>query len=206
MSPANHTCRSWSMIALALAVLIVTTVSVRAQEAEPSGIADDWSRHHAVFSAPAKEMDALQSGRYNEWFRVVTESRYITQQHKRNSPIVQPAFFAPLHRLPIENGERAAGFGDRFSHRPPGKQPTPSIHKDWSMSDGTTAIAANAFPAKYSFSTTTASCSDYIVYPTGGTNGTLIAYKNIYAGTCSGVVPTVAWTYDTGGTSTLSPV
>ena len=56
----------------------------------------------------------------------------------------------------------------RFSRRPPIKQPIrPSIHKDWSMSDGTTAIAANAFPAKYSFSTTTASCNDYIVYPTG---------------------------------------
>ena len=35
---------------------------------------------------------------------------------------------------------------------------------------------------------------------------TLVAYKNVYAGTCSGAVPTIAWTYDTGGTSTLSPV
>jgi hypothetical protein len=153
-------------------------------------------------------LDALKSGHYNEWFRIVTEPRYITQQHKRNSPIVQPTLVAPLHRLPTENGEHG-GFGDRFSHRSPIKQPVrPSIHKDWSMSDGTTAIAANAFPAKYSFSTTTASCNDYIVYPTGSapTSATVIAYKNVYAGTCTGTVPTVAWAYNTGGASTLSPV
>ena len=206
MSRTNRTCRQWSMIALTVAALATLNVPLRAQDAVQTGVADDWSHHHAVFSAPAKEMDALKSGRYNEWFRIVTESRYVTQQHKRNSPIVQPTLFAPLHRLPIENGERAPGFGDRFSHRPPGKQPTPSIHKDWSMSDGTTSIAANAFPAKYSFSTTTASCNDYIVYPTGGTAATLVAYKNVYAGTCSGTVPTIAWAYDTAGTSTLSPV
>ena len=73
---------------------------------------------------------------------------------------------------------------------------------------GVTGVLANTFPAKYSFSTTTESCSDYVVFPTGvgGTNATLIAYKNIYATTCTGTVPTVAWAYNTGGTSILSPV
>jgi len=206
MSGASLSCCKWSMIGFTLAALVAINVPVCAQEAAQSGIADDWSHHHAVFSAPSGELDALKSGHYRDWLNVVNNHRYITQQQKRKSPIVQSTLFAPLHRPPSESGERAGGFGDRFSHRPPVKQPTPSIHKDWSMSDGTTSIAANAFPAKYSFSTTTASCSDYIVYPTGGTNGTLVAYKNIYAGTCTGTVPTVAWAYDTGGTSTLSPV
>ena len=210
MSGVTRSCRQWSMIALTLAALTLNA-PVRAQDAAaaPSGIADDWSHHHAVFSAPATERDALKSGHYNEWFRVVTEPRYITQQQKRNSTIVQPTLVAPLHRLPIENGGHAGGFGDPFSRRPPPRHGhSPSIHKDWSMSDGTTSIAANAFPAKYSFSTTTASCNDYIVYPTGSApaNATVIAYKNIYVGTCTGTVPTVAWAYNTGGASTLSPV
>lgn len=207
MSGASLSCRKWSMIGFTLAALLAMNAPVWAQEAAQSGLADDWSHHHAVFSAPSKELDALKSGHYNEWFRIVTEPRYITQQQKRNSPIMQPTLVAPVRRLPGETGKVAGG--DPFSRRPPIKQPIrPSIHKDWSMSDGTTAIAANAFPAKYSFSTTTASCSDYIVYPTGSApaNATVIAYKNVYAGTCTGTVPTVAWAYNTGGVSTLSPV
>ncbi len=211
MSRAILPCCKWSMIGFTLATLLAMNTPARAQNAAaaPSGAVDDWSHHHAIFSTPAKELDALKSGQYNNWLKIVSEPRYITQQQKRNSPIVQSTLFAPWHRLPVENGERP-GFGDPFPRRlpPPAKQPTPSIHKDWSMSDGTTAIAANAFPAKYSFSTTTASCNDYIVYPTGSApaNATVIAYKNVYAGTCTGTVPTIAWAYNTGGASTLSPV
>ena len=207
MSHAKRACRQWSKIALTLAALIVMNAPVRAQETAQTGVADDWSHHHAVFSAPATELDALKSGHYYDWLKLVNEPRYITQQKKRNSPIVQSTLVAPWHRLPIENGGRG-GFADPFSRRPPIKPRTPAIHKDWSMSDGTTAIAANAFPAKYSFSTTTASCSDFIVYPTGSAPGsaTMIAYSNIYTGTCTGTVPTVAWAYNTGGASTLSPV
>jgi hypothetical protein len=73
----------------------------------------------------------------------------------------------------------------------------------------TSTVLANVYPAKYSFSaTTTPSCSDYVSYPTGagGSAATLIAYDNIYATTCTGTVPTVAWAYNTGGTASLSPV
>ena len=208
MSGASLSCRKWSLIGFSLAALIVLNAPLCAQEAAQSGVADDWSHHHAVFSTPSREQDALKSGHYNEWFRIVTEPRYVTQQRKRNSTIVQPTPVAPLHRLPIENGERVGGFADPFSRRPPSRTPKPSIHKDWSMNDGATAIAANAFPAKYSFSTTTASCNDFIVYPTGSapTSATAIAYSNIYTGTCTGTVPTIAWAYNTGGASTLSPV
>jgi len=208
MSGASLACRKWSRIGFTLAALIAINVPLRAQDAVQTGLADDWSHHHAVFSTPARELDALKSGHYRDWLNVVNEPRYITQQQKRNSPIVQPTLVAPWHRMPVESGERR-GFGDPFSRRPPTRKPIPSsIHKDWSMSDGTSSIAANAFPAKYSFSTTTASCNDYIVYPTGSapTSATVIAYKNIYVGTCSGTVPTIAWAYDTAGTSTLSPV
>jgi hypothetical protein len=79
------------------------------------------------------------------------------------------------------------------------------------FSGGTGAVNANTFPAKFSFATTnTPTCSDYVVYPTGGTGATLIAYNNIYTGTCTtGNVPNVAWAYNTGNggavTSVLSP-
>ncbi len=49
---------------------------------------------------------------------------------------------------------------------------------------GSGGLQLNAYPAKYSFSTATASCSDYVVYPTGLDGGTgqasVVAYSNLY--------------------------
>ena len=78
-------------------------------------------------------------------------------------------------------------------------------------------VQPNMYPAKYSsFSssgTTTASCTDFVVYPTGtagATNvSTIIAYTNLYSGcTSSGAVPSVYWSYNTGTgyAVTTSPV
>jgi hypothetical protein len=70
-------------------------------------------------------------------------------------------------------------------------------------------VQPNAYPAKFSFSTSSASCSDYVVYPTGlagsATAATVVAYNNLYSG-CSGNVPSVDWAYNTGGTVTTSPI
>jgi hypothetical protein len=85
------------------------------------------------------------------------------------------------------------------------------------LANGTTAtVQPNMYPAEYSFSTTGASCSDFVVYPTGqaGSSGAanIIAYDNLYSGsTGSGGcgttgVPTVDWAYNTGGTVTTSPI
>jgi hypothetical protein len=84
-----------------------------------------------------------------------------------------------------------------------------TIPNSGEFSGGGGGVPANIFPAKFSFFTSsTPSCSDYVVYPTGdlGTSATIMAYYNIYATTCTGTVPKVAWAYYTGGTSALSPV
>ncbi len=191
------------MLTLALTSIVAATTPLCAQEL-PRGIVDDWSHHHAIFSTPAKELDALKSGHYSDWYKLVTNPRYIMQQKRRNAPIMQPTLVAPMRAvtdLPVNRRQVSARIPSR-------RRPRPNLQKDWSMNNGASAIAANAFPAKYQFSTTAASCSDYVVYPTGSGpgNATVIAYSNIYAGTCTGTVPTVAWAYNTGGTSTLSPV
>ena len=71
-------------------------------------------------------------------------------------------------------------------------------------------VQPNMYPAKYSFSATTASCSDFVVYPTGTAGATaaasIVAFSNLYAGGCSGTVPSVYWAYNTGGMVTTSPV
>jgi hypothetical protein len=75
----------------------------------------------------------------------------------------------------------------------------------------TGTVQPNASPAKFSFSTTSATCSDFIVYPVGtavaSTSANIVAYNNIYAsGGCAGQVPSVFWTYQTGGWVTTSPI
>ncbi len=71
-------------------------------------------------------------------------------------------------------------------------------------------VEPNMYPAKYSFSITTASCSDFVVYPMGTAGATgaasIVAFSNLYTGGCSGAVPSVYWAYNTGGMVTTSPV
>jgi len=72
-------------------------------------------------------------------------------------------------------------------------------------------VQPNMYPAKFSFSSTIASCSaDFVVYPTGvaGAAGAanIVAYSNLYSG-CGGTVPSVNyWAYNTGGMVTTSPI
>jgi len=83
------------------------------------------------------------------------------------------------------------------------------IKADWSQNMGTGAtVGAGQYPAKYSFSATTDSCSsDFVVFNTSlaGATGqaSIIAYNNLYVG-CTGTVPSVYWAYDTGGTISTS--
>jgi hypothetical protein len=71
-------------------------------------------------------------------------------------------------------------------------------------------VQPNLYPAKYSFSATTATCTDFVVYPTGtgGATGaaSIVAFSNLYALGCTGTVPSVYWAYNTGGMVTTSPV
>jgi hypothetical protein len=84
------------------------------------------------------------------------------------------------------------------------------LRKDWSMDLGAGAMGLTTFPAKYSFTSATASCAnDFVVFSAGilgaASQATIAAYKNLYTA-CGGAVPTVAWQYNTAGDSFLSPV
>jgi hypothetical protein len=189
--------------------------------AELPGLPDDWSHHHLIFSNPGTEQDAIQKGTYDDWLRIVNDPRYIMQQLKRRSPAQGPAaeYVASMNEMPRAqeaalSEELAAPQldGPLLPVLPiPGRPPRAKIHRDWSMDLGNGGkVGAGQFPAKYAFSTSSASCSDYVAYPTGlagsSSQATVVAYNNIYATTCSGSVPSIYWAYNTGGTAALSPV
>lgn len=186
------------------------------------GIVDDWTNHHLVFSNPGTEEDAIRDGRYEAWVRIVNDPRYIMQQLRRRSPAQGPAaeYVASMNELALGQ-ETGAGQELRVGElrdllqlnsvlaTKGKKQP---IDRDWYESLGaTTSQSYISYPAKWSFSTSSASCSgDYVVYPTGGssTQASIIAYYNLYNTGCTtyGAVPEVDWAYNTGGTVTLAPV
>jgi hypothetical protein len=206
---------------------------------EITGIPNDWTSRHLVFSNPGTEDEAIRNGTHDRWLKIVNDPRYVLQQLQRRQPAQGPAgpqlaalgitagppaaSIAPSVPAPGTNAARAsaslkpsllAGRAQLAFHPMAGLGVSSNrrLHKDWSESLGAGAMGLTTFPAKYSFSTSAASCAnDYVAFSTGilgaATQATIVAYKNLYAA-CSGQgsVPTVAWQYNTAGDSFLSPV
>jgi hypothetical protein len=70
------------------------------------------------------------------------------------------------------------------------------------------------YPAKFTFQSDVFQCSDganpdYVVYSTGLAGGasqaSIVAFDNLYSGTCDGTTPLVYWAYNTGGAVLTSP-
>jgi hypothetical protein len=234
---------NWFVIGFTFAALFAIGTSLYAQappevrvgSARITGIPDDWTHHHVIFANPGTEQEAIESGHYAQWQKIVNEPRYVIQQLKKNLPVQGPAAVDAEYRAQwiseatganhaLETPEipvAGFGFGPR-SPRPIGPfrrpiDPPSEVKRDWSMtSGGTGGLLPTHYPAKYGFLATTASktqesCSDFVVFPTGilgsSTQATLIAYNNIYKSpTCTGNVPGVLLSINTGGLADTSPI
>lgn len=195
-----------------------------------TGLPEDWTYHHLVFSNPGTEDDSYRNGTHDEWLRIVNDPRYIMQQLKRGLPAQGPAAedVARVEEIArtseIAGGRQTTAFlstngtagaqAGIIVPTPPIVAPVPNnqkMTKDWNEALGaTTAPSYATYPAKWSFDTTSASCTnDFVIYPTGqagsASRASIIAYYNLYTSGCSGTVPLVDWAYNTGGTVVLSP-
>jgi hypothetical protein len=186
-------------------------VKVQSQT-QSKGAPEDWTHHRLVFSNPGTEQEAIRGGRYAQWLKIVNDPRYAMSQLKRSGSVAVSSGSAPssliaapdtfgLERTPDTRFERK-----KFDAGA-------DLKKDWNESVSTsTAPSPRAYPAKWSFDTTTASCAnDFVIYPTGAqgspTQASLVAYYNLYDTTCNvGPVPSVDFAFDTEGTVALSPV
>lgn len=234
MPNANFRASQWVMFSLTLFALGAFAIATDGQyspsvfvgSVQINGVPDDWTHHHLIFSNPGTEEEAIQSGHYEQWQKIVNEPRYVIQQLKKNLPVHGPAAADAAYRERLisetagvpapRNVEPLFGLvpNDRRLMPPIGRPINRSpIQKDWSMtSGGTGGLAAGHYPAKYQFASTSAeSCADYVVFPTGiqgsATQATLIAYDNIYKPpSCSGTVPSILLSINTGGLANTSPV
>jgi hypothetical protein len=130
----------------------------------------------------------------------------------RNPPArgVMPAIAARNEREILNGGELR--LPRRIEHW---IRPESDLQTDWSVNLGSGAtVGLGIFPAKYSFSLSTANCSsaaspDFVVYNTGlagsAAQASIVAFDNLYSG-CTGTVPSFHWAYDTNGGTIVTSV
>ena len=163
----------------ALLISFVAVPTIKAAD-EPIHLVTDWSHRHVVFSPPQSLMDRIRLSRDPRYIQQILRHNF----ERENQGVLWPWRHGHEHR-------------DR-------------LHGDWSIDMGTGAtVGADNFPAKFSFNANTASCSDFVVYNTSlagsSTQATVVAFDNLYVGTC-GVAPSTYWAFNTGGTAVTSVV
>lgn len=178
------------MTLFSTAIAIVgLTIGVSAQEAKPASsnvpLVTDWSHHHLIFSAPDVSSLPLE---------LRQEPRYWQQRWRRDA--VRSHDHDPDRDRDDHEGGR------------PHRQQKP-FKRDWAMSLGPGGtVGAGQYPAKFSFSITTAHCGtdtnpDYVAFNTSltgsATQASVIAFDNLYLGCTGGTVPSTYWAYNTGG-------
>lgn len=166
----------------------------RAAHSSFVGVPTDWSTGHVVFSPPAPGSDAED--------KVQQDPRYWLQQI-RHAQLQSDGSFA------TDDGVGAVPDKKKKKKTKLVKIKKVKVEKDWSQSLGGTgaSVGPNFFPAKFSYGTTAASCTDYAAFNTSlagsATQASIISFTNIYTG-CGGTVPTIAWAFNTGGTASTS--
>ncbi|MGA2580370.1 MAG: hypothetical protein ABSH24_30605, partial [Bryobacteraceae bacterium] len=64
-----------------------TPVEITVGGVKLTGVPNDWSTRHLVFSNPGTEQEAIANGKHDQWLRIVNEPRYIIQQLQRHAPV-----------------------------------------------------------------------------------------------------------------------
>ena len=130
------------------------------------GLETDWSSHHVIFSKPAPGSDAE--------YKVQQDPRYWLQQIRRSLPESDASVASDAQDDVSAPGWDSTANADKKKKKNKKKKKTGSLTSDWSVFLGTSGfVGADRFPAKYSFITNSAPCTDYVVYNTsaGGVAG-----------------------------------
>jgi len=197
----NGTAARFVRIGGALLALVTFGWILSLQAARPyeHGLPTDWSHRHVIFSQPGTAEQVASVAKDPRYWQ-----QFVRQKMVRVLSTGDGVANADLRPASTENP--TASSNDGF----------------WSQNMGSGAtVGAGNYPIKYSFSSTTATCSnvakpDFVIFNTGlqssATKPSIIAYDNLYSGCSSfGTVPTVYWSYNTtaqtvAGTIKTSPI
>ena len=184
---------SYGAMAVLCVGLLCLAPSLRGQNAPAPrhvGVPQDWSEHNVVFS-----LDGLA-----KYPNLMDQEPRIRHQVMKRFRALNPEFF-----------RSAEGMGAEANNAGP--------QRDWNVSFVRGRVAANMYPAKFSFDPgAPPDCAnDYVVFGLNvvgakGKQANLVAFNNLYSGPggICGSAPTVLFAYDvstqTGGKINLSPV
>jgi hypothetical protein len=173
-------------------ILMLTALGrvLTGQTAKPyeHGMPTDWTHHAVIYTRPVTAQQVANAA---------NDPRYWQQWIRQN-----------MVRHLSADGEVPSQENALASHGLRVFARSQQTHGDWGeyMGIGATVGAGN-FPAKYSFSVTTANCAsaaqpDFVVFNTSlaasGTQPSIIAYDNLYSGCAGfGTDPNTYWAYDT---------
>jgi len=122
-----------------LCIVVISSVLISGEPAarHPVGVPDDWSHHHLIFSNPGTAAEALAHGRFEQWYKIVNNPRYIMQQLKRDAALREmasaPGFATRAARL-------SASMRSSTPIPTPVPRPAkPALRRDWSMIMGGTS-------------------------------------------------------------------
>ena len=156
------------------------------------GFPQDWSSRHLVIAGASID-DVLAAGNYDPRYAFNAVHRMVALRNARQA----------------EEEWRIGVWGPW-----PPRRPSHKMKIDWAVSLENGYVAQKQFPAKFQFSVTADSCSDYVLMGltvTSGTQANLVGISNLYTGgtlACNGGQPLVAFAYNTlkhGGQIVTSP-
>jgi hypothetical protein len=180
----------------------IVALSLSAQQSTHTRIplVTDWSSRHLIFSAPSTAAKLAEVSR---------DPRFQQQWLRRN-----------LHPAPPKDGEETGGGASAAIEAFGGKggwggigggsgSTKGTLKRDWSTSLGPGAtVGADTYPAKFSFDTTTASCTnDFVVYGTsvaGAAAGANAAATGTFSSTGPNDGDTATLTYGSGSVATIT--
>jgi hypothetical protein len=158
------------MIGLAVGLLAGLNVLVSAIPTPGTivGIAEDWTHHHVVFSNPGTASDALAQGRFEQWYKMVNDPRYVMQQMRRNG-MARAMMSAPDFAARMALLHPPTDFPDRDWKRR--KKSEGTLTKDWNVDIGSTAASQTGTVS----GTLLTTANQTVVITNGASNLTLTA-------------------------------
>jgi len=189
----------FSLLATAFCGLIGLSVLIFGQESETTktGVPDDWSHHHLIFSNPGTATQAISEGRFLEWYRIVTDPRYKLQQVKRS-----PADASLRQAVGAMRADAGAQRAKPAPAPPAPKSTQNTLKRDWQQPLGPAPstnvyVAPGMTGAIFEANPSSPSPSDYAVFGVAatpsGTQPNLVGITNLYATT-----PSVKFAYAVG--------
>jgi len=175
-----------------------------------SGLPQDWSNRHLIYSNPETHDEAIRNGTLAKWHKNADDPRYVVALEKKEQAAAAANGNASGGRAASDSASAAGGNAAADSPWEAGSQPRqrspaatgPQIHRDWSnlMGGGLTTAATGSgatrtYPAKFSFDLSAKNCStDFVVFTTSAAGasgaGTLASRAATFpaTGTPSGTV------------------